>query len=406
MKKLTLSVLFGSLVFPYSATAEMWENECVGYYQLQLPSNLEVALYPIEDFVNPRKQPENDGDIKTRIYASPKITFGKKPNIHDNDSVQAQFTKFEYGKYELGISSESPALINFPTYIERVKGSIDFWNNVKKQYEALDFRISKKPVMPKAEFNRRYGYLIKEYPDAFTVYESRGYTVYLNKDNHLYHFWEDFQKENGDKSLTAEKQLRDSEPEVLSLLNRFHTRKLYEVPIGQGFCMPYGFIAGDSGHEKRNMGVTYRLKKHPDVTIFFQDFGTNGEILTDKESMKDAVTSMWNSDYLMGASKKELLSPKWHAIKMDGRDGLGTFVKGTYSNVPVYDYKGHVSKRLNYTNYAYLAYVRGNKESRDKEPDLLLYVSQDSEQAKDIPPMDKDELKKLAEHIVSSVKRR
>lgn len=158
--------------------------------------------------------------------------------------------------------------------------------------------------MPKAEFNRRYGYLIKEYPDAFTVYESRGYTVYLNKDNHLYHFWEDFQKENGDKSLTAEKQLRDSEPEVLSLLNRFHTRKLYEVPIGQGFCMPYGFIAGDSGHEKRNMGVTYRLKEHPDVTIFFQDFGTNGEILTDKESMKDAVTSMWNSDYLMGASKK------------------------------------------------------------------------------------------------------
>lgn len=77
-EKLTLSVLFGSLVFPYSATAEMWENECIGYYQLQLPSNLEVALYPIEDFVNPRKQPENDGDIKTRIYASPKITFGKK----------------------------------------------------------------------------------------------------------------------------------------------------------------------------------------------------------------------------------------------------------------------------------------------------------------------------------------
>lgn len=260
--------------------------------------------------------------------------------------------------------------------------------------------------MSELEFNRRYGYLVKEYQGVFTVYESRGYTVYINKENRLYHFWKDFQKYTGDKSQTAEKQLRESEPEVISLLNRFKSRKLYEVPIEQGFCMPYGFIAGDSGYEKRNMGVTYRLKAHPDVTIFFQDYAINGEILTDKKSMKDAMTRMWNTQYLMGASKKELLSPKWQRISMAGREGMGTFVKATYSNVPVYDYEGHVNERLNYINYGYLAYVRGNKVNRNKEPDLLLYVSQDSRQVKNQPPMDKNELEKLAEHIVSSVKRR
>lgn len=40
----------------------------------------------------------------------------------------------------------------------------------------------------------------------------------------------------------------------------FRSRKLYEIPSGQGFCLPYGFIAGDSGHEQRNMGVTWGSK--------------------------------------------------------------------------------------------------------------------------------------------------
>ncbi len=91
---------------------------------------------------------------------------------------------------------------------------------------------------------------------------------------------------------------------------------------------------------------------------------------------------------------------------MDGRDGLGTFVKATYRDVPVYDYRGHVTNRLNYINYGYVAYVQGNHKARNLEPDLLLYVMQDSRQVKNQPPMGKDDLEKLAEHIVSSVKRR
>ena len=91
---------------------------------------------------------------------------------------------------------------------------------------------------------------------------------------------------------------------------------------------------------------------------------------------------------------------------MDGRDGTGTFVKGTYKNVPVYDYKGHVSNRLNYINYGYAAYVQGNHKARNLEPDLLLYVMQDSRRLKNQPPMDKDEIEKMAEHIISSIKRR
>lgn len=399
MKTLPLSVLFSCLAFPYCVTAQEWKNECIGYYQLQLPDNLEVALYPIEDFVNPKKQPESDGDIKTRLYASPGITFDKTYYKQKRGAVQAQFTELKYGKYELGISSESPELIGFSAYKERAKDNIIFWNNVRKQYEALNFRMFKEPIMPEAEFNQRYGYLIKDYPDAFTIYESRGYTVYINKERRLYHFWGDYQKNTGDKSQTAEKQLHDSEPEVLSLLNRFRPRKLYEVPTEQGFCLPYGFIAGDSGHEKRNMGVTYRLKDHPDVSIFFQDLGPNpgpGEQRPyerrpdEKMSAKDYVTYFWNRRYGHSFREIKLYGKGFSSPKIDHRDGAAAFAKFT--------------RRSKEVDFGYMAYVKGNAENT--EPGLLFYVIRDSRQAKDQLPMDKDELEKIAEHIVSSIKRR
>ncbi|HKN05044.1 MAG TPA: T6SS immunity protein Tli4 family protein [Buttiauxella sp.] len=393
MKVFRLSVLFSCLVLPWNAIANVWKDECVSYYQLKLPENLEVAVYPVEDFVNPDERPASDRDIKVQRYATPKIAFIKNNGLRDRYTGQVQFSQFYYDKYELGISSESPEMIDFPAYIEKVKDDKFFWNNVRKQYENRSFRVLNKPVTPDAEFNRRYGYLIKEYPDAFTIYGSRGYTVYINKDNRLYHFWGDFQKETNDKSQTAQKQLRDNEPEVLSLLNRFQPRNLYEVPTEQGFCFPYGFIAGDSGHEKRNMGVTYRLKDHPDVTIFFQDLGMEPNAGKEKDlNEKDYVTWLWNWQYQWSSVSKELIRPKWRTIEMDGRKGVGTFVKSVFKD--------------GRTDYGYVAYVQGNHSARNQEPDLLLYVMQYSRQAKGHPPMDKDELEKMAERIVRSVHRR
>jgi len=395
MKVICLPVLSACLFISYDAFSQEWKNECVGYYQLELPDNLEVALYPVEDVVNPGKQPESDGGIKTRLYASPKITFGKTVSIQDKDSVQAQFTEFYYGQYKLGISSQARTPIDWLAYKRKVAADMDFRVEVARQYEERNFKSFDEPVTPKIEFNRKHDYLIKDYPDAFTLYVNRTYSLYINEDEHLYHFWRKYQKDTGDKSQTVEKQLRDSEPEILSLLNRFRPRKLYEVPAEQGFCMPYGFIAGDSGHEPRNMGVTYRLKDHPDVTIFFQDLGMEpgaGFQRPENESAKDFVTYLWNRKYQWSSISKELISPKWRSIKMDGRNGLGTFVKSTFKDGSV--------------DYGYVAYVQGNHKARNLEPDLLLYVMQDSPQVKNQTPMGKDELEKLAEHIVSSVKRR
>ncbi|HIB3093698.1 TPA: T6SS immunity protein Tli4 family protein [Escherichia coli] len=400
MKIFCLSLLSASacILISFNAFSFEWKNECVGYYQLELPDTVEVALYPLEGFINPTKQSE---------YTGPGITFGEKFFSGDNDTVQAQYTEFYYGQYKLGISSQSRTSINWSGYRSKVIADRDFKVKVARQYEARNLERFNEPVTPEPEFKRKHNYIIKDYTDAFALYDNRAYSLIVKKDERLYHFWKKYQKDTGGKLQTAEKQQQESEPEVLSLLNRFQSRKLYQVPTVQGFCMPYGFIAGDSGHELRNMGVTYRLKNHPDVTIFFQDLGMKPQSgKEDDLNERDYVKWLWNWNYLLSSVSKELISPKWRPIKMDGRDGLGTFVKATYRDVPVYDYKGHVTNRLNYINYGYVAYVRGNHKARNLEPDLLLYVMQDSRQVKNRPPMGKDDLEKLAEHIVSSVKRR
>lgn len=393
MKVLYLPVLPACLFISLSALGQEWKNECVGYYQLVLPDNLEVALYPVEDFISPRNKPESDGDIKVQLYASPKITFGKNSYIQDVDSVQAQFTEFYYGPYMLGISSQSHTTIDWLAYRKRVADNRDFETNVIRQYEKRSLKLVNKAVTPESEFKRRYSYVIKDYSDAFALYENRTYSLYIKKDEHLYHFWKRYQKDTGDKSQTAEKYLKESEPEVLSLLSRFQPRKLYEVPTEQGFCMPYGFIANDSGNEKRNMAVTYRMKEHPDVTIFFQDLGPAsgpGERRPDQAmSAKDYVTYFWNVRYGHSFREVKLYGKGFSSQEIDGRKAVSAFAKFT-----------RFSKEV---DYGYVAFVKG---TTDDKSDLLFYVMRDSRQVKNQPPMDKGELEKMAEHIVSSVKRR
>ncbi|UNK63185.1 T6SS immunity protein Tli4 family protein [Buttiauxella ferragutiae] len=386
MKILQLSVLLGCLVFPYCATAQEWRSECVGYYQLQLPDNLEVALLPVDLIINPRKNPAWTKNEFVRRYLFPKISFGNNRYQDNNDRTQAQFSGFYYSDYEIGVSSDSKSEINLGNYKnkfeERANDHIqDYWD--ERNYE-LSLKL---PVLSKEIAEQSLMYSIDNYTDAFSSADSGGYSLFINKNRRLYIF----NKTSEAQSLAE--QLKISKPEVLSLLNRFRPRKLYEVPAEQGFCMPYGFVARDSGQEPRNMGVTYRLKDHPDVTIFFQDLGMEPNAGKESElNDKDYVTWLWNWQYQWSAVSKELIRPKWRSIKMGGKEGLGTFAKSVFKN--------------GRTDYGYVAYVRGNHKARNLEPDLLFYVMQDSRQAKNQPPMDKDELKKMAEHIISSVKRR
>lgn len=385
------------------AGSQQCKEECVGYYKMQVPLNLEVALYPLDGLLNTKRKPPYDG--RDMGYFWPIITFGDYYGVGEqtDTSVQSQFSIFHYANYEISVSTKSKEAVNISKYKEKIEEIL------RVNYDARRVRLKEEnPEMaiPENKTGVKSTYKIKQYSDAFSIYQSKYFELHFNRANRLYVFRPDTVPLLANKTLTANEAAPIVEPTVQSLMKRFRPRELYEVPPEQGFCLPYGFIAGDSGQESHDMGVTYRLIDHPDVTIFFQDMGINEEVQSDEGSMKEAVTAMWRSHYLMGADKKELLSPKWQKIEMDDREGIATFVKATYNNVPTYDYNGHVTERHNYINYGYLAYVRGTKETRNKKPDLLLYISQSSSQVKDKPPMSKDEFFEIAKHITRSVTHR
>ncbi|QMJ05012.1 hypothetical protein HVY04_18535 [Citrobacter freundii] len=209
-------------------------------------------------------------------------------------------------------------------------------------------------------------------------------------------------KGHDDIRLRTETKYLSSESGILSFLEHFQTRELYDIPSEKGFCLPYGFIANDSGAEDRDMAVTYRMNNHPDVMIVFQDASyqlpykvpLNSDLTPVKNyDAKDYAKWLWNKVYMSYPGHRELLPPGWFSIEMDGRKGSGSFLQ--------------VTRKDGKKDYGYLAFVRADPKNSTQKPDLQVYVSSYSFLVtEEHPQISPDELKALAEHIVSSVKHR
>ena len=393
MKFLYVYLFSLCLLVSTNAAGQEWKNECVGYYQLELPAGLETALYVITNITHPPKEPVSRSGILVQRTRNPVITFGVKARESGDDRVQAQFSYFNYDNYDLVISSEESNLINLSEYKKKVISDYDFNINSRRQIEKRRLRVLDEPLTPENEFNRLHGFLIKDYNNAFSAYEFRDYILHISSGKRLYQFWSKRDNYLEDKSQKAENQWHKKEPEVKSLLSRFSTRDLYEVPAKQGFCIPYGFIANDSGHESHNMAVTYRLKDHPDVTILFQtltsDPGPGNNRPKFDMNEKEYVTEFWNRIYGVKFRDIKLYGKGFSYPKIDGRKAVAAFAKFTRYDKSV--------------DYGYVAYVKGKTPD---EPTIMFFVMRKGTQATVHPPFDHEELEKMAEHIVASIKKR
>lgn len=185
-----------------------------------------------------------------------------------------------------------------------------------------------------------------------------------------------------------------------SLLEGLRPRPLFDVPHEPGVCLPYLFIR-DDGSQPRGVGTTYRLKDHPDITVWLED---GSAALVDPRRRPETYTPQymasffWEQDYQNRRAFKSLW-PGHKAFKegtLAGRKGVKTFVELTR-------YDAQQTK-----DYGYLVAVRGDPDAREDAPDLMLYVIQDSVNAtkRGVLPLGKDEFFRLAETIAASVRHR
>lgn len=190
--------------------------------------------------------------------------------------------------------------------------------------------------------------------------------------------------ETGDDGMDIARQHFDK------ISRNFSTRSLFEVPRSEGVCLPYSFIKDDGHDENRQIGVTYRLVAHPDVTVFFLDAkaSTANPNLTSRQKNQ----FVWGFEYGIGKQIKLSGLLPYRSVKLDGREGVVT--------------SATITRDDDSTDYGYLATVQGDPNAPVDTPSLLLLVERNAKYAKGNAPVTADELQQIAERIAASIRRR
>ncbi|WP_108506370.1 MULTISPECIES: T6SS immunity protein Tli4 family protein [unclassified Paraburkholderia] len=154
--------------------------------------------------------------------------------------------------------------------------------------------------------------------------------------------------------------------------------------------MPNVFVADKGTDAARQVGVTFRLKNHPDVTISFLD---EKALATDpKLTSRQKSEFVWGYEYGIGKRIKLVGATPYRTATLDGREGVET--------------SAIITRDDDSTDYGYLALVQGDANAPADRPNLLVLVERNAKYAKGNPPVSAEELDLMAKGIAASVRRR
>ena len=309
------------------------QEECVGRYRLTLPDEADVALTIVEAFREPRES-----------------------NIRFPDGLIAPLSSFVYnGTFYIsdGISRDGyDGLVN--TMKDRI---------AKEQDKSPDER----PVVLSVQGLGSY---------AWTG--GGGAAFYAFKDGKTVSF------------VTRSDDRNTASTTALEVLTHLQPRAAGEVPTEPGVCLPGVFVRTSQQDKTRIVGVSYRLKRHPDVLIFFRD--TKVQKYAPRLTSRQENEFVWTSAFGVGKSVKLHGAFPWRTVKLDGREGVGSLAT--------------ITRRDDSTDYGYLVTVQGDADATVDTPDLLLYVVRNAAAANGKTPVSEGEIEEIGREVAASIKRR
>ena len=326
-----------------------FKTECVGSYSIDLPDNIEVALFPTNKFLEP----------KTRFP------------VYFSDGKWAILSTFNYNHNDLSITANW-------TDTELVK--------VKKMMHTTNQKIKKDNPEDLVElWNKK---------NNFGFYAKAASRVTFAENNKIYSFYSDEHYQGKERDFDFYKQ------NATAIINGFSTRNLFEVPQIAGKCLPYSFVAGDDSSTPINLTVSFRLNEHPDIVISFTE-NTRSFTNSLNNHAKDEFNDFWNNNYDINNYNIENIKllgfPKYKKIRMDGRQGVAGLVEIKYQDKSPSD-------------YGYYSVVdddsRNTESSKKNHPWLIMSVIGNQSESKGKTPLTKDEIYELAKKIEASIKRR
>jgi Tle cognate immunity protein 4 C-terminal domain len=330
-----------------------WPRDCVGRMEIQIPGESDLAAYTFKN-------------LRSQLDA-------KQPGVE-----QAEFPDGEVGGYSARswydgsvYVSHSLTKAQLDTLREdatRIRTEID--NRAKR-----DSGIQRPAVHAPASSSPTNAERV--------VWGTKGYGALLRLDEHAL-LW----RSAGDLESSAEA--------FQAVIGRLRMRALSSVPLTSGICLPYAFVA-DEGRADRDVRMTYRLKVNPDIQIMLKDATAavhEPGIRTRNNEPEPATVSFWSQLLTQSKEVKPLWTPTTRPVKLAGYTGLASFVQLTREDSTI--------------DHGYLAIVRGDPKAKEDTPDLMLYIVQDSKQAKakGKEPMTKDAFITMAERVAASVRRR
>ena len=171
-------------------------------------------------------------------------------------------------------------------------------------------------------------------------------------------------------------------------------RPLNTLPTdGLGVCLPYLFVP-DSGQAQRDIRVTYRLKEHPDVTVWLRDRDGGRSVYDDDYKMSSVHYDnryFWSQRY---QDRSKVVMKENHTIRLAGIDGEYSVVELTREDGTI--------------DYGYFASAIDDPEKIANPTNLQMFVIRDAHnaKAKGVEPMPKDEFIQLAKAIAATVQKR
>jgi len=265
--------------------------ECVGRSEFSLPGDASAALYPLE--------------MVAKLAAPPAFLV----QASFPDGQVAGYTQWEYrgGLYVTPV-------------VEPAQGKelLRRFNRLKLEARSYAAHHKVDDLRIPQSFEDLSG------PAREAWRRATGYDGTWNLSGVILHWSSTYGPDTAQANAQAYRWLTNSRP-----------RAPFEMPTGQGVCLPSLFIP-DDGRVDRFIASTYRLKEHPDVTVWVQDRDwadspSEGELHHLRQSVQDSVF-FWTQNYQVAKAKG--LKPVDRDQLLDMAEAVMRSVKVRSSVVP------------------------------------------------------------------------
>lgn len=202
------------------------------------------------------------------------------------------------------------------------------------------------------------------------------------------------------QSSVAESEAAKYKKDLTDFVKNLSYRPIGLVPKSQGLCFPYFFAAVEpSGNaNRRKISAMYRLKQHPDITIWIEDSDA-AVSPTDKlekvDSPRERINEFWTQyENNPGVEKieSEWSLPSGRKVTIGKNGGLASFVR--------------IHRKGGVVDYGYMATAYGDAGKKTEASNVNFFVIRRSEnsKAKGITPVTAEEFIRLSQDIVSTIK--